>query len=937
MELEPPLEPSVLQYIESFQAAMQITTPMNDAQWEMLRPRILAQREAAELYQHQRAEQLAALQAAMPSMVPDETFMRPAREVYDREYELAQESLRKRLGEYADELITDQLHNGQGLDRDSAPIFAVQVMLHVRKRYVEDKRAGRLPAFDNASEGSKQGTPGPEPFLSLDNMKWVYDNKVRTFTDKYRRELFICAGCTEERKPKWFAFEGLIQHYGAKHTTAFSKGNVVVHWQTAEWPDEPPFQVNPAPWIKSDRKISDYKAHGRARNTPQQVGHDGPFVPPSPGVLLSENPLFSNGAAQQSPSSNGYHQVGQVYPAYQQNQPGPYGPQRNYSYQAPAPAQPAIDLSYDTQINKLSSDAHEVWDSLDGVKDLLECVRIQTVIHHTVTRFTGRFHQKANLDLLTDALATNVLMRAIKNAHGLACKICVASQTDGSASYQSYYARIRNVKLYNASSLITHFKIAHQPQEETGYLDWSKDMIELPETQLISDLIQSPGMDDDRLALVADAFPKAFPSPLPKIGLVKEAPPDVEPDSGLAHRLLDRLNKKVKQGPKKKGQHTNGTSGRDGSQEPLPEPAEDEYDPRRPMYAQAMEQAADPARFDTDIARKASTSVPQPAGTSNLAPETLAALNSLSALTAQTATAADRAERSPSVGRAEPFSAKPSNTATNGMTAAAPDISAILASLTAQLQPAQTATPPATISNPTSASYLPQLEQLRHLQGSPAAYAPEGRRTSGRYAPETAYRQSVEPSVRYESQDLQAALARNSRQHEQNQQLHTYAEPAQYAPQQPASSRSPPRYRYAYEDEQQYGQRPPQQAPVYREAPVQYIQIPDQHQQGHVQYQYERQAPKPIYVDEYGRPMELIPIDSAPAPVQYAPHPYDPQQYARHAEPVAYSAAPPPGAQYQPAYAGDGRPMYYGQAAPAAGAQARYVYDEGARSSVPRN
>ncbi|KAK6394977.1 hypothetical protein LTR65_001166 [Meristemomyces frigidus] len=938
MALQPPLESSVLQHIDAFQAAMQITTPMNDAQWEMLRPRILAQRETAELVEHQRAEQLAALQAAMPSVIPDDTFLKPAKEVYDREYELAQDPLRKRLGEYADELVNSQWHGGQGLDRDSVPSFAIQVLLHVRKRYLEDKRAKLLSEYDHTAKSgsSKQGTPAPDPFLSLDNMKWVYDNKVRTYTDQHRRELFICAGCAEERKPKWFAFEGLIQHYGAKHTAAFSRGNIVVHWQTAGWPDEPPFHTNPSPWIKMDRKVSDYKAH-RARNTPQQTGNNGPFMPPSPGVLLSENPLFSAATSpQQAPASNGYYQGSQGHPVYA-HQPGSYAPQRSVSFQAAASAQPAVDMSYDVQLNKLATDASEIWDNLDGVKELLECVRVQTVIHHVVARFTDRFHQKPNLDLLTDALATNALMRTIKNAHGLACKLCVASQTDGSASYQSYYARIRNVKLYNASSLITHFKIVHQPHEETGYLDWSKDMIELPETQLISELIHAPGMDDEKLALVAEAFPKAFPSPLPKIGLVTEAPPDVGPDSGLANRLLDRLNKKQKQGPKKKGQHTNGTPGREGSQD-LPEVAEDEYDPTRPLYAHAKEVAADPARFDTDIARKTTASVPQTAGPAfNLAPETLAALNSLTALTVQNGQAPVKMDRSPSVGRAEPPTVKQPHRPANGTPAAAPDISAILASLTGQLPPAQTATPPVSVSNPGTASQLPFDP---YLASHPApAYQTESRRSSGRYALETAYRASAEPPAQYAPQDLQAALARNSRQYEQNQHVqHTYAEvPPQYAPQhtQAPSSRSPPRYRYVYEDEQQYASQ--QYAPVHREAPVQYIQLPDQHQGAqHMQYQYEQRPapPKPIYVDEYGRPVELIPIDSAPAPVQYAPHPYDQQQqqqYARRPEPqqVAYGGAPPPGPHYQP--------MYYEQAAPAPGGQQpRYVYEDGARSSVPR-
>lgn len=938
MDLEPPLEPKVLQHIESFQAAMQITTPMNDAQWEMLRPRILAQREFADLVEHQKATQLAALQSAIPSAGDNDVLasMRPAKEVYDKEYEKAQDSLRRRLGEYADETIQASWQGGQILNRDNAPSFAIQVILHVRKRYLEDKRGGQLPDFAITSKDgrkdSEQGTPQPEPFLSLDNMKWVYDNKVRTATDAHRKELFICAGCVEERKPKWFAFEGLIQHYGAKHTSEFSKGNIVVHWQTAEWPDEPPFATNPGPWIKIDKKSSHYHHSRKRPASPRQdvQYQDGDYeyggnyehgaVPPSPGTLLGENMPFTAGIQPQQSNStgNGYFPYGQ---------PGGY-----------VPFQQAPPMTYDAQITKLAADAREIWDALDGVKDLLECVRMQTVIHHVVGRFQERFYQRPSLDLVTDALANNPAMRPLKNAHGLACKSCVAAQSDGSASYQSYYARIRNVKSYNASSLITHFKIVHPVSQ----IDWTAEMIELPEIQLVSDLLRAPGMDDEKLALVAEAFPHAFATPLPSIGVIKEARPDPGPDSGLASRLLSRLHKKPQHGKKKKAsQHANAnTNERDSSQE-FPEPGEDEYDPRRPMGAPS---AADPARFDTDLARKKSGTLSRQVETTNsgagttgtygLAPETLAALNSISALTSQRRQP-EREERSPSVGRAEPG---PTPLAQGQ----APDISAILASLVGssqQQQPSlQTATPPvATFGHSAHAPYAT----------TPSDYRPSSRRSSARYA------------VASPAQDLRASLARNSSGFAANREL-TSPYGAGTGPQypsydQPSSQqhvlqpepRSPPRYRVLYEDEQsQYQPQYALQAP-HREAgaaaaplmgyPTQqaqpqpfYHQLsplqpnhhyqpppppppPQQQQQGFYhgpqpppynpyrpqqvyepqdqpqpqhqhQYQYQPQHAKPVYVDEYGRRLELIPIpmqDAAPAPVQFVPHPWE-QRLAGH-------------------------------------------------------
>ena len=673
MELDPPLQANALQHIKAFRDTMQITTPMTDSQWEnMLKPKIMEEREAAELQEHQRAQQLAALQAAIPSAVPDETFTRPAKEVYDRDYEHSQEPLRQKLGEYATDHINGHWLQGRGLDRDSAPLFAVDVLLHVRQRYIVDREAGILdPVIEGAPKFhlAKQSTPPLEPFLSLDNMKWVFDNKVRTYTDPHRRELFICAGCAEDRKPKWFAFEGLIQHYGAKHTSAFSKGNVVVHWQTAEWPEEPPFFENPAAFIKSERKFSGAKTHGRSRGTPQG-SLDETVRSPAPVAMLSDNPVFSAGKTP-ALGQNGHHPVDY--------------PQGGYGYQYQPPVQPKPDHSKESQVAKVSADAREIWDQLDGVKELqeaLECVRMFTVLHHMVSRFMQHFYHAPLLDTLTDALATNELMKPIKSTHALACKICTAEQMNGTADKMSYHARIRKMKMYNISALVTHFKITHQP---AGTLSWDLNLIELPDNALVGELIRKPGMDDNKLKLIAAAFPAAFPSPLPHIGTVSEAPPDPGPDTGLASRLVKKLTKGQPQSKKKrKGQAF--AHGRNGSVDPSTDSREEEYDPRRPMFVDKKPAEFDPSRFDTDLARKDEPPNGNANGTFNLAPETLAALNALQVHSTATPAESETRYSSPSIKRSDSRPASAQETAAPSLPQVTPDIAAILATLTGQTQ-----------------------------------------------------------------------------------------------------------------------------------------------------------------------------------------------------------------------------------------------------------
>jgi hypothetical protein len=941
LELDPPLQANALQHIKAFRDTMQITTPMTDSQWNnMLKPKILEEREAAELQEHQRAQQLAVLQAAMPSTVPDETFTRPAKEVYDKDYEQSQEPLRQKLGEYASDRINGRWLQGRALDRDSAPLFAVDVLLHVRQCYIADRDAGNLSSVIEGAPKfhlAKQSTPPLEPFLSLDNMKWVFDNKVRSYTDPFRRELFICAGCAEDRKPKWFAFEGLIQHYGAKHTSAFSKGNVVVHWQTAEWPDEPPFFENPAAFVKAERKFSGAKAHGRSKGTPQ-ASVDETIRSTAPAALLSDNPVFSAGQAP-ALGQNGHHATDHA--------------QAGYGHQYQTLQQ---KITKEEQVAKMSGDAREIWDQLDGVKELreaLECVRMYTVLHHMVTRFMERYYHAPGLDLLTDALATNELMKPMKSTQTLACKTCTADQIDGTADQISYYARIRKMKLYNISALVTHFKLTHQPD---GVLSWDLNLIELPDNPLVGELIRTPGMDDNKLRLIAAAFPDAFPKPLPQIGTVLEAPPDPGPDTGLASRLVKKLTKGQPQSKKKrKGQHF--AHERTASIEPSTDSREEEYDPRRPMFVDKKPAELDPSRFDTDLARKDEPSGNSTPGNFNLAPETLAALNALQAHPTAVPAESDTRYRSPSVKREESRTASAQNAAPSSLPQITPDIAAILASLTGQSQGATASATPSSISNQGPSRTPRQQAHDQYAppaqQASPAYIRPESHRPQSHYVASGSYPNSVEPApARYDGQDLQAALSRNAQNYALNGHT-SYAEPASVsAPAAPASAPapvyaahplcSPPRYRIVYEDEPAYAQQPhphPHPRPHHQHhhqpydgqpAPIQYLPLPSAASSTPYRYeQYPPPPPKPIYVDQYGRPVELIPIDAAPAPVQYMPHPYDlQQQQQQYARPVTYAGAPQ--------YSGAAQQGVYYEQAPLPVQQGRYIYEDEGRGSVPR-
>ena len=242
--LEPPLLPAILGHMESFQAAMQITQPMTEQAWEVLKPRLLAQLPYAERKEKDRVQQDEILAEEYRQRRQQEIQLKETKENLDREWETFQNPVRNRLGALADNVIDTKWGSGRNVTKDLSPKFAADVLLIVRQRFCADVAqedeaavAAGLPVKTDSPNGP------PTRKLILENMKWLFDTKVKPLTDHFQRELFLCNGC--DGNFKFYGFEGVIQHYAAKHTTTLSMGNIVVHWR-AEWPEHPPFHPNPS-------------------------------------------------------------------------------------------------------------------------------------------------------------------------------------------------------------------------------------------------------------------------------------------------------------------------------------------------------------------------------------------------------------------------------------------------------------------------------------------------------------------------------------------------------------------------------------------------------------------------------------------------------------------------------------------------------------------
>ena len=326
--MNPPLTTNLLVHMESFQAAIQITQPMTEQAWQILRPRLLTQLPYAERKEKERLQQDERLAEENRQRQQYEIQVKENRESSDREWETMQFPVRKCLGKLADEYIDSWWAGGRSVTKDTSPKFAADVLLHVRQQFYngvvqEDRVSFAIEEFLK--------TDSPTMKLTLDHMKWLFDSKVKPLTDHFQRELFLCNGC--DGNFKFYGFEGVIQHYAAKHTTTLSMGNVVVHWR-AEWPEHPPFNPNP-----SVAKSAYYQVPTPTNLGPAGSGHD-----------LSA--LLAHGDYGQS---NGATSV----PFTQQQEGSQYSMDiASATYAGPSPGGPPTALSaqtYPSQINHSSA------------------------------------------------------------------------------------------------------------------------------------------------------------------------------------------------------------------------------------------------------------------------------------------------------------------------------------------------------------------------------------------------------------------------------------------------------------------------------------------------------------------------------------------------------------------------------------------------------
>lgn len=536
MLLDPPLTASVLAHIPSFQAALQLITPLDDNAWELLKPRLLAQRSDAEVREKENTANARALQDKLVTQNGSKPAREP-REVPDQEWDDIQGPVRARISAYADEIIKGW-NNGEKVKRKNTPQFAADVLLYVRKRFYAEVAKDTAAAVAAGKEPIVEPPEGPwTQKLTLENMKWVFDMKVKPRTEQFRKELFLCNGCNPSGNVKFFGFEGVIQHYAAKHTGVLSLGNVVVHWR-AEWPAVPPFSPDPRAIELGQYGKSSSHSLPQTGATAQQgfagyqpappagygpPGYSAPFpapplhyssgppvtVPPTdyggvgphaygapyssaayPGSMTysSYPPQFSSGAA--------YGSHGQTNAYVEPHTSGPasydYGPYPNL--------QDVFDsgrakVPYKTRLNAMAKIAKDTWFKLGGVRKLHSSIKVSTVIHRIAKKFQKDYDEAASLSMFAEALSSHKDMRAVRVANDISCKACTSRRA------------------FTLVNLVTHFMAQHVEGPEAQGLapmDWRVDMVSLPDEACLAKVKRKLQNNQAAHAVVEDAIPWAF-------------------------------------------------------------------------------------------------------------------------------------------------------------------------------------------------------------------------------------------------------------------------------------------------------------------------------------------------------------------------------------------------------------------------------------------
>ncbi|KAF4553599.1 Hypothetical protein D9617_6g093300 [Elsinoe fawcettii] len=563
-EFQPPIAANVLQYIPAFLKHCAYPIPVTSPEWMVLKPIIGEQRLQAEQTQQRR------MNSVNPSEYVDQITQRVSRQrgaiaqdpTGNNYEERAQKAVRVKLLSIGHSVVEERWDSCKRLLNADFENFAADALLTSLDRFREETN-------------TKDYQMGHS--ITLETMKYLFDNLVKPVLEGKVAKAFICAECDDVSAK--YTFDGMMQHFGAKHDSDFGNGNVVVSWHTALWPDDPPFKRHP---FENRRVPPMYAITAREQSRPAaplaQI-QTAPTVPlaitPDIDALLrslrtpdgatanfnlqsfTQNAQTSaNLCTDFAPGSSNY-QAGHTTPVAQVKQEvnrevkpefnSEFKPKREPSaepkpnsqvmrnnrsrvqrfrpypeHQSDNPylrkykAPPkVIKPEEKEEVGKAAKFAHR---ATGAVPDLDDALRLKAIIIHIAEVFIKRFDRPLDVTTFAGALSSRPDMKPLRKFTGLYCHLCV-EEADGDGMVPVEQLDPSGAgRAWGLGALLQHYKQSHVDDDDQTPAAWLENMIELPHVEAIKEIVNLTGMTQEKLELLIAAVPgEIFPDGIPQL------------------------------------------------------------------------------------------------------------------------------------------------------------------------------------------------------------------------------------------------------------------------------------------------------------------------------------------------------------------------------------------------------------------------------------
>lgn len=160
-----------------------------------------------------------------------------------------------------------------------------------------------------------------------------------------------------------------------------------------------------------------------------------------------------------------------------------------------------VDNAYKPRIDAMAKAITSVWKLMKNVKHISLSAKLLVSIYHVAKEFQEDNPGLVPLDTFVDVLNHFKSPPNLVTYHGLACKICMLSQT-----------REEDEKcLFTLPGLAKHFHVVHE-KGGVPLMDWRVDLIWLPDMQMFQDLRTKVWESKRAFTLTSEALPWLFES-----------------------------------------------------------------------------------------------------------------------------------------------------------------------------------------------------------------------------------------------------------------------------------------------------------------------------------------------------------------------------------------------------------------------------------------